>query len=183
MVGRTGVNARLAELGFLGVVGGGVGGGLTFLLKGTIGRARPYVGLDNPRNFALGRGFGNEDYRSFPSGHTVMAFAAAAAVTSTTNVWWPDATWYIGPALYGGATLAGVSRMYNNKHWASDVVVGAAIGTFAGLKVVRYHRSDRDNWIDKTFLSISLPIDERGAGRASFSLMPASAVQPLSAPR
>jgi membrane-associated phospholipid phosphatase len=112
-----------------------------------------------------------------------MAFAAAAAVTSTAHDWWPNATWYIGPALYGGATLAGVSRMYNNKHWASDVAVGAAIGTFAGLKVVRFHDSDADNWIDRTFLAISLPIDERGAGNMSFSLLPAAAVRPLSAPR
>ena len=183
LVGRTGGNERMAELGLHGLEALAVGGAVTFVLKGTIGRARPYMGLDSPRNFGLWRGFANEDYRSFPSGHTVMAFAAAAAVTSTANEWWPDAKWYVGPAMYGGATLAGVSRMYNNKHWASDVVVGAAIGTFAGLKVVRYHHSDRDNWIDKTFLSISLPIDERGAGNPSFSLMPAAAVRPLSAPR
>ena len=183
IVGRTGGNERMATLGLHGLEALAVGGGVTFLLKGMVGRARPYKGLDDPRNFGMWRGFANEDYRSFPSGHTVMAFAAAAAVTSTTNDWWPNSTWYIGPAMYGGATLAGISRMYNNKHWASDVVVGAAIGMFAGLKVVRYHESDPDNWVDKTFLSISLPIDERGAGRASFSLIPASAVVPLSAPR
>jgi membrane-associated phospholipid phosphatase len=181
--GRTAGNERFAELGLHGLEALAVGGAVTFLIKGTVGRARPYKGLDDPRNFGAWRGFANEDYRSFPSGHTVMAFAAAAAVTETTDRWWPNSTWYIGPALYGGAALAGVSRMYNNKHWASDVVVGAAIGTFAGLKVIRYHRSDTDNWIDKTFLSISLPIDERGAGAMSFSLIPASAVRPIAAPR
>ena len=40
--------------------------------------------------------------------------------------------------MYGGATLVGLSRMYHNKHWASDVVLGAAIGTFSGRKVVQY---------------------------------------------
>ena len=30
--------------------------------------------------------------------------------------------WIIGPALYGGAALTGISRMYNNRHWASDVL-------------------------------------------------------------
>jgi membrane-associated phospholipid phosphatase len=183
VVGQSTENEKMAELGLHGLEALAVGGAVTFVAKGLVGRARPYVGLDNPRNFGLGRGFTQEDYRSFPSGHTVMAFAAAAAVTSTTDRWWPHATWYIAPAMYGGATLAGVSRMYNNKHWASDVVVGAAIGTFAGLKIVRYHDSDADNWIDKTFLSISLPIDERGAGGLSFSLIPAAAVRPLAAPR
>ena len=184
VVGRAGGNERMAELGLHGLEALAVGGGVTFLLKGLVGRARPYMGLDNPRDFQLGRGFGSEDYRSFPSGHTVMAFAAAAAVTGTTDKWWPNSTWYVGPALYGGATLAGLSRMYNNKHWASDVVVGAAIGTFAGLKVMRYHTVTKpDNWIDRTFLSISLPADERGFGAPSFSLMPAAAVRPLSGPR
>ena len=54
--------------------------------------------------------------------------------------------------MYGGATMIAASRMYNNKHWASDVVMGAAIGTFAGTKVVRYHHSHPGNRIDKWLL-------------------------------
>ena len=184
IVGRTGGNERMAELGLHGLEALAVGGLLTYTIKGTVGRARPYMDVNKPRDFALGRGFRSQDYRSFPSGHTVMAFAAAAAVTGTTDRWWPNTTWYVGPALYGGAALAGMSRMYNNKHWASDVVVGAAIGTFAGLKVIRYHHHTKpDNWIDRTFLSISLPVDERGAGGMRFSLLPAAAVAPLAPPR
>ena len=38
--------------------------------------------------------------------------------------------------------------MYNNMHWASDVVAGAAIGTIIGLKVVKYTHSHPDNRID-----------------------------------
>ena len=184
VIGRTGGNDRMAEIGLHGLEALAVGGGVTYLIKGLAGRARPYVSQNDARNFKLGRGFADEDYRSFPSGHTVMAFAAAAAVTGTTDRWWPNSTWYIGPAMYGGAALAGISRMYNNKHWASDVVVGAAIGTFAGGKVLRYHHQTKpDNWIDRTFLSISLPMDERGVGAMSFSLVPAAAVAPLSGPR
>ena len=184
IVGRTGGNERMAELGLHGLEALAVGGLLTYAIKGTVGRARPYMDVNQPRDFALGRGFTSQDYRSFPSGHTVMAFAAAAAVTGTTDRWWPNTTWYVGPAMYGGATLAGLSRMYNNAHWASDVVVGAAIGTFAGLKIIRYHHHTKpDNWIDRTFLSISLPVDERGAGGMRFSLLPATALTPLAAPR
>jgi membrane-associated phospholipid phosphatase len=178
-VGRIGGNERMAELGLHGLEALAVGGGVTYLIKGTVGRARPYMGLDSPRSFGLWRGFGSEDYRSFPSGHTVMAFAAAAAVTHTTNDWWPKSTWYIGTAMYGGATLAGVSRMYNNKHWASDVVVGAAIGTFAGLKVIRYHETRPDNPIDRALLSVSLRADERGVSGYTFSLIPGASLAPL----
>ena len=45
--------------------------------------------------------------------------------------------------------------MYN-KHWASDVGMGAAIGTFAGWEVVQYHRSHPGNKIDKWLLRPSM---------------------------
>ena len=54
--------------------------------------------------------------------------------------------------MYGGATLVGMSRMYHNKHWASDVLVGAAIGTFAGQKVVRFTHNRKGNVIDRWLL-------------------------------
>ena len=179
VVGRAVGNERMAELGLHGLEALAVGGGLVYLLKGTIGRARPYLGQDDPRNVGFLRGFRNEDYRSFPSGHTVMAFAAAAAVSETADQWWPNATWIIAPVLYTGAAFTGLSRMFDNKHWASDTVIGASIGIFAGLKVMRYHQTEPDNWIDDTFLSVRLPLDERGVGALSLSLIPRSAVSPL----
>ena len=91
-----------------------------------------------------------------------MAFAAAAAVTSETSKWWPRSTWYIGPVMYGGAALVAISRMYDNRHWASDIVLGAAIGTFSGLKVVRYHHTHPNNRIDRWLLSTSVIPNGRG---------------------
>ena len=41
---------------------------------------------------------------------------------------------------------SGISRMYENWHWASDVVMGAAIGSFAGWKTVRYAHSHPGNF-------------------------------------
>jgi membrane-associated phospholipid phosphatase len=124
------------------------------LIKGIAGRGRPESDIEDARSFVFGRGFRNnsDGYRSFPSGHSAMGFAAAAAVTAETSKWWPKSTWYIVPIMYGGATMIAASRMYNNKHWASDVVMGAAIGTFAGTKVVRYHHSHPGNRIDKWLL-------------------------------
>jgi membrane-associated phospholipid phosphatase len=54
--------------------------------------------------------------------------------------------------MYGGASLVALSRMYNNAHWASDVVAGAAIGTIVGLKVVKFQHSHPDNRIDRELL-------------------------------
>jgi membrane-associated phospholipid phosphatase len=71
--------------------------------------------------------------------------------------------WLIAPAMYGGATVAGVSRMYNNKHWASDVITGAAIGTMAGVMVVRWNHTHDGNRLDRWFLggSVSPSVDGR----------------------
>jgi hypothetical protein len=42
--------------------------------------------------------------------------------------------------------------MYHDKHWASDVALGAAIGTFSGLKVVRYAHAHPQNRLDRIML-------------------------------
>jgi hypothetical protein len=44
--------------------------------------------------------------------------------------------------------------MYHDKHWASDVALGAAIGTFSGLKVVRYAHAHPNNRLDRIILRV-----------------------------
>jgi membrane-associated phospholipid phosphatase len=56
--------------------------------------------------------------------------------------------------MYGGAALVAVSRMYSNKHWASDVMIGGLMGTFAGLKVVKYHHTHPNNRVDRWLLGV-----------------------------
>lgn len=171
-IGRLSGNERMADLGLHGTEALAIGGALGVLGKGLFGRERPFVKLD-PNDYKFARGFsGKTDYKSFPSGHTIAAFAAAAAVTSETSRWWPNTRWVIGPALYGGAALAGVSRMYNNRHWASDVLMGAAIGTLTGLKVVRYHHSHPNNDLDRWLLSGSITAAPGGGHMLSWSITP-----------
>jgi membrane-associated phospholipid phosphatase len=153
----------LQDLGWHGTEAVLLGSTITNVLKGTLGRARPDMSVDTPpSDFDLGAGFGTSGRQSFPSGHTTSAFAAAAAVTSEVHRMWPQYTWYVGPALYVGAALVGVSRMYHNRHWASDVALGAGIGTFSGLKVVRYSHAHPDNLIDRIMLRTTVAPDGHG---------------------
>lgn len=153
LVGRFGHVPRMAELAVHGTEAVAVGGVVALAIKGIVGRARPFVTADtNPHDFKLGAGFLDDDRASFPSGHTTAAFSAAAAVVAETHEWWPQSTWYVAPLMYGGATMVGVSRMYDDKHWASDVLMGAAIGTFAGLKTVRFNHTHAGNRLDKILL-------------------------------
>lgn len=64
------------------------------------------------------------NYNSFPSGHTATAFSSAEFLYQEYKEISP---WY-GVAGYAMATTTGYLRMYNNKHWLSDVVSGAGIG-------------------------------------------------------
>jgi hypothetical protein len=64
--------------------------------------------------------------------------------------------WFVAPLMYGGAAVVGWSRMFDNQHWASDVITGAAIGTFAGLKVVHWHHQNAGNAVDRIFLGPSV---------------------------
>jgi membrane-associated phospholipid phosphatase len=152
-VGRLAHEPRSAELGLHGTEAIGVGLGTGYVIKVLAGRERPYVTADtNPHSFGLFRGLRGHDWSSFPSGHTTAAFAAAASVTAETRDWWPRSHWAIGTLMYGGATIVGLSRIYNDAHWASDVVVGAAIGTFAGQKTVRFNRTHTGNRVDRFML-------------------------------
>jgi len=64
---------------------------------------------------------------SFPSGHTAQAFAAA---TFMSKEYGHKSIWYsIG--AYSVASSVGIMRIMNNRHWISDVLVGAGIGIFS----------------------------------------------------
>jgi hypothetical protein len=171
LVGRFAKKPDLADLGWHGTEAVLLANGLTGFLKGTLGRSRPFVSNDtNPRDFRFGGGFSSSDRQSFPSGHTTTAFAAAAAVTSEIRRLHPKALPYVATVMYGGATLVGLSRMYHNKHWASDVALGAAVGTFSGLKVVRYSHAHPDNKVDRVMLHAVVAPDGHGGGYLGFAL-------------
>ncbi|HUP90384.1 MAG TPA: phosphatase PAP2 family protein [Longimicrobiales bacterium] len=176
-------NDRMQKLGLHGFEAMIMSNIITTTIKGVAGRARPIKtveesqgptgepGQHDPDNFKLFRGFsGGNGYQSFPSGHATTAFAAASAVTAEITQWSKESHWsptvpiVVGVTLYGGATLVGWARMYSDKHWASDVIAGAAIGTFSGIKVVRYAYRHPNNLIDRTLLSTTIvPSSDGGA--------------------
>lgn len=138
----------------------------TYLVKFVAGRARPYQSPADAFDFGLFRGL-DYDFQSFPSGHTSAAFAIASALTSEAGSRAPRDQWWIGTLLYSAATLSGVARMYEHQHWASDVLAGAAIGTFAGWKVTQYTHDHSGNELDGIFLGMTI---RPGAGVSMIAL-------------
>jgi membrane-associated phospholipid phosphatase len=82
--------------------------GLTEGLKYTVQKQRP----------------DNSDFLSFPSGHTSFAFQGAEFLHQE----YIDQSGWYSAAGYSLAAATGAMRMLNNKHWLSDVCVGAGIG-------------------------------------------------------
>ena len=123
------------------------------VVRGVLGRSRPFVTADSDAyDYKPGKGFTELSYRSYPSIHAASAFATAAALTAETARHSHRAAWIVGPISYSLASLPGLARMYKDKHWASDVAMGAALGMVSGWATVRYHHHRPGNRLDKVFL-------------------------------
>jgi membrane-associated phospholipid phosphatase len=91
-------------------------------------------------------------YSSFPSGHTTVAFAAATVFARE----YKDKV-FVPIIAYSAATLIGLSRITENKHWTTDVLTAAAIGYMAGKNVVNnYHRYAKIKTQNKNTVSFNL---------------------------
>lgn len=118
---------RAALLSFESFV---ISGAFTLVLKHSTGRARP----TNRNESDNWEGPNFDGGVSFSSGHTATAFSIATIIANEY-----DNHAFVPPLAYGLAFLTGWSRINDNKHWASDVVFGAAMGYFTSKALLKYH--------------------------------------------
>jgi len=108
---------------------------LVTLAKPLVGRARPYVFIENGRMWWFFKGFGRSDYWSLPSAHAASAFALSAALSRN----YPRGAW----VFFLAAGLCGLSRITDLQHYVSDIFLGAAIGTWIGYGAYRWQWAGR----------------------------------------
>ncbi len=99
------------------LVGGAVSGAVVFGIKYLTNRPRPDGDYTRANS-------------SFPSGHAAASFYYATYIGALH----PKAKW----PLYTWATCVAVSRMYLQRHWLSDVVVGGLIGWAVARLTLKY---------------------------------------------
>ncbi len=134
------------------------------VIRGVLGRSRPFVtGGADPRDYRPGQGFRELQYRAYPSIHAAASYATAAALTAETRRRSKGAAWIVGPVAYGLATMPGLARMYGDKHWASDVAMGMALGAVSGWATVRYHHHRPGNRFDDALLGPTPAVAADGA--------------------
>lgn len=105
---------------------------VTLLFKSFFGRWRPFT---NHGDFAFyGFTWSDNDHLSFASGHANVAFCLSTVLASTTD------NIYLKIFYYALAVNTGLSRIYHDQHWLSDVVVGAMIALLISKVLIRFHR-------------------------------------------
>lgn len=112
---------------------------ITYILKTGFGRSRPHT-EDDHLTFRFFNGTHGR-FRSFPSGHSTSAFAICTVMAkSLENNWWKT-FWY------GTAFMVGASRIYHNRHWLSDTVLGGFIGYTTASYVVHFNEKQKEKEI------------------------------------
>ncbi|MFB0527780.1 MAG: phosphatase PAP2 family protein [bacterium] len=119
-------------------------------LKVLTGRSRPY------REEGSGKFYGptfDNSKLSLPSGHATVAFSLASVIAAEYD------SLIVDISAYTIASLTAASRVYHDKHWTSDVVLGAVIGTLVGRAVVYQNKNEN---IETTGISPFARVRERG---------------------
>jgi membrane-associated phospholipid phosphatase len=114
-------NEKLRRTGVLLISSATATGFLQQLSKSAVGRARPGAGFGSNHFKPFG---GSASYRSFPSGHAVLTFTNAHVIAKQFDSWWVKAP------IYTVGLIPGISRIYDNAHWASDVFLSWAMSFF-----------------------------------------------------
>jgi membrane-associated phospholipid phosphatase len=142
-IGKLGKRPGLEDAGFHATESVLLAGTVTAALKFAIGRARPLdVEGSDGDEFSIFRGH-KDEWSSMPSGHTTVAFAAASALSAELGRSRPGVARWLRPVLYVTAAAVGISRVVDERHWASDVLVGAGVGTVVGRRVVAFSHRPR----------------------------------------
>lgn len=112
--------------------------------KNLAGRERPYISYQYSRapggkwhgplaQWTDGRDLPSSAYSSFPSGHTTTAFAIATVFAEQ----YSDSP-LVPIIAYATASVVGITRMVENRHWASDVFVGACLGHLCAKQITSH---------------------------------------------
>ena len=117
--------------------------GATQLLKSATQRTRPFVYSDNP-DIPLDLKTATSARRSFPSGHTANAFTAMVFLATVHDKLNPDsgARGWVWAGCLLAASTTGYLRYRAGKHFPSDILAGAAIGSLSGWLVPHLHEID-----------------------------------------
>jgi membrane-associated phospholipid phosphatase len=109
---------------------------LTYTMKFAFGRARPYTneGATTYHPFTIV----DDGFHSLSSGHATIAFVLSTVLSRNVQPLW------LKILVYLPAVLTPISRVYQDQHWVSDNLLGAAVGYAVATWVVNLHEQEED---------------------------------------
>jgi membrane-associated phospholipid phosphatase len=117
---------------------------INYFIKFLTGRSRPFLNTGNLDFNPIQLGY---DQSSFPSLHSTNTFAFSKVMADEIdNIYW-KITWFTA------STLVSLARIYNDQHWLSDVILGAAIGYFVGEFVSNHSTNKKEDKVNPGSMS------------------------------
>ena len=155
LLGRVRRDSGAAVLGLRTTEAVVLGGVTVTAIKIIAGRTRPFASADHsPTHWDLFGGLRSDSAKSFASGHTTTATAAAVMLAAEWRRQGLRGWQTLGPpSVYALAAITAGSRVRDRQHWMSDVVSGAAVGMLSALVVRRWHDAHPRSRIDRAFLA------------------------------
>lgn len=121
-----------------------------FLMSVVVQSMKTFIRIERPDMIGM---------NTMPSGHTAQAFLSATIL----DMEYRDASPWISVGGYAVAATTAVGRVVNNRHWVSDVLIGAGIGIFSAKLVYLTHQNRWGKKSNTVFVPMILP---KGAGAA-----------------
>jgi len=153
-IGYFSENEDLRKLGLLTAEAIAYSGLITLSLKFIIGRNRPFTenGVLKFNPFST-----NNEFNSFSSGHTTIAFAISTVMANYSDNFYWKAAWF---SLAG---TTGLARIYHNQHWFSDVIFSGIVGYSVADFIINNDKETQNGknlsiipTTDRVFISIKL---------------------------
>lgn len=125
-IGLAAKEPKVAATGVHVITAYGMAGWMNISLKWAFGRTRPSQTPGDVNEFDF---FGGGENAAFPSGSAAVVFSLATTLADAV-----DRT-PVSIVLYAGAGLNSWARLHANRHWVSDVAMGALVGITAAKLV------------------------------------------------
>lgn len=144
-------NTANKKLGFEIAESGLYTGLITLIIKYSFGRERP---RNNSNPFIFHPfSFQNNNFLSLNSGHTALAFSLSTVLANNTS------NDYLKVLFYSSAFMTALSRIYQNHHWLSDVILGGIIGYsvanfVTGLQISKSINYNKSNVLPQTSIPL-----------------------------
>ena len=153
--------AEFATFSLMFVQAIGISNGLNLTLRSLEIWPRPYMYAESGEGREKAESAKSEAYGSFFSGHTTAAFTVATFTDQWFRTAYPNSPYkgIMRASAYSLATLESVLRIAAGKHYFTDVLVGALVGTGVSIGILEMHKKRDEKysfWVGPNVAGVTL---------------------------